>query len=95
MSKLKELYYGNVCPVEKNIEKGSEYYEFSKKTAVTEEKLLKSLNDEEKKLYEVVLECRSKQECILEEEIFVDGFRLGAQIMLEIFISPKKQLRDI
>ena len=95
MSKLKELYYGNICPIEKTIEKGSEYYEFSKKAVDEEEKLLKNLNNEEKEIYENILQYRSRQSCILEEEIFADGFRLGAQIILEILMPPKKQLRDI
>lgn len=81
--------------MKKTIEKGSEYYEFSKKVAEAEEKLLKRLNEEESEFYENILQYRSRQECILEEELFVDGFRLGAQIMLEILIPPQKQLRDI
>ena len=95
MSRLKELYYGNICPVEKPIEKGSEYYNFSGKAVEEEEKLLKSLNSEEKELYENIMQYRSRRDCILEEEIFADGFRLGAQIVLEILMPQKGPMDDI
>ena len=64
MSMLEELYNGNICPADRYIKKGSEYYEISRFLAKA-------------------------------EEDFLEGFRIGAQIMLEILTEPDKQLISI
>ena len=41
-------------------------------------------------MYENILQSRFEQEGISERETFIEGFRLGAQIMLEILTDPDK-----
>lgn len=50
---------------------------------------------EKKAIYESIAESKLMFESISEEEIFIYGFRLGAQIMLEIINEPDKQLLPI
>ncbi len=92
MSILKDLYYGNINPSERYIKRGSEYQKLSRLLSENEDKLLASLDEDGKRLYESILEGRYQQEDIAETETFVEGFRLGAQIMLEILTEPEKQL---
>ena len=50
----------------------------------TEKKLLSLLNEEGKELYYKMNEIRSSLYSMDESEIYKNGFRLGAKIMLEI-----------
>ncbi|MEE1239379.1 MAG: hypothetical protein UHO61_05595 [Acutalibacteraceae bacterium] len=95
MSILEELYNGNIAPIERSIKKGSEYYKLCKAAAEKKEKLFEELSCEKKAIYESIAESKLMIESISEEEIFIYGFRLGAQIMLEIINEPDKQLLPI
>ena len=92
MSILEELYNGNICPADKYMKRGSEYYEISRFLANKEDVFLENLTQEQKALYEEILDKRTDQENIYTKEIFVEGFRLGAQIMLEILTEQDRQL---
>ncbi len=95
MSVLEELYYGNISIAERAIKKGSEYDRLIKVGIEFENKLMKSMNKQQKELFENVFTTRFEQEDIMLTETFVEGFRLGAQIMLEVFSEPKRQLTSI
>lgn len=95
MSILEELYNGNIAPIERSMKKGSEYYKLCKAVSEKEEKLFEELSCEKKAMYESIAERRLMLESISEKEIFIDGFRLGAQIMLEIINEPNNQLLHI
>ncbi len=94
MSVLEDLYFGNCHPCDKYIKKGSEYEQLANTMMRLEEQLLKSLSAKDKEVYEQIFELRFSQESIAEKETFIDGFRLGAQIMLEIVSNPNKQLLE-
>ena len=95
MAMLKKLYNGKINVVEKAIKKGSEYDKLSILSPDVEDKLVETISKQEKQLYEKVLELRFKQEDILLEEVFIEGFRIGAQIMLEVLSEPKSQFEPI
>ena len=95
MTALENLYNGNINPCCKTIKKGSEYDKLSKSLLEKEEHLIKDFNNDQKKLYESIFEDRFDQEDIYLKETFIEGFRLGAQIMLEVLTEPDKQLIDI
>lgn len=80
--------FGN--PIERYIKKGSEYYKLNSFITENEDKLFEKISKEEKVLYENILQSRFEQEGISERETFIEGFRLGAQIMLEILTDPDK-----
>ncbi|MBQ8338443.1 MAG: hypothetical protein IJY33_04795 [Oscillospiraceae bacterium] len=95
MTILENLYNGNINIVEKSIKKGSEYDRLTKLASELEDKLMESINGQEKELFESIFVTRFQQEDIMLTETFVEGFRLGAQIMLEVFIEPKRQFTQI
>lgn len=95
MSILEQLYDGNICPMEKCIKKDGEYYEINQRLASDIDKLMEQLNNGQKKLYEEIHESITKLSSISEKEIFIDGLRTGAQIVLEIFNAPESQLINI
>ncbi len=95
MTILENLYNGNIDVVERSIKKGSEYDRLTKLASELEDKLMESISGQEKELFEKILELIYGQEEILLTDTFVEGFRLGAQIMLEILTEPKRQLTPI
>ena len=102
MSKiLKDLFYGNINPNGKCFDRSSEYAKFAKIMINNEEKLtefLKSLpkSEEEQHLFSQMINAQSEVAEFSEIERFIEGFRLGAGIMLELFVMPQQSvIRDI
>ncbi len=101
MNTLEDLYYGNINPYEKCFDRKSEYAKFAKIVTGNEEKLtafLKALPnaDEEQHLLSQMINAQSELSQFSEIERFIEGFRLGASIMLDTFILPQKSvIRDI
>ena len=95
MTTLENLYNGNINFVDKSIKRGSEYDRLTRVLSELEDKLRENINTQEQQIYEEILKTRFEQEDIMLTETFVDGFRLGAQIMLEVFSEPKRQLIPI
>ena len=101
MDILEDLYYGNIRPHEKCFDRDSDYAKFIKIVADDEEKLtafLSGLPGTEEQLH--MLSQMMNAQCELfrfsEYDRFVEGFRLGAGLMLETFIYPQQSvLRDI
>ncbi len=84
MAILEELYNGNIVPSEKFIKKGGEYQKVNDELSEKIEKLTCTLNSKEKDLCEEIGDGICKLSYISEKECFIEGFRLGAQIMREI-----------
>lgn len=101
MNILKNLYYGDLEPIDKYFDKNSKYGAAFGIVADHEKKLmdfLASLPDaeEELNLFLQMQEAQMKISDFSECERFIDGFRMGAELMLETFIAPKQSvLRDI
>ena len=96
---LEELYYGNIRPNEKFYEKNSEYAEQTKIIVENECRLislLNSLQNNEVCLLSELMNAQSEILAYSEFERFIEGFRLGANFMLETFIIPQKSvMKDI
>ncbi len=92
---IRELYHGNIQPNAKMIVNGSEYQKAQFMFSETIDKLEKSLNEQEKVLLEQLTDSFNTLNCIGSEENFVDGFKTGARIMLEIFEKDDEQFRPI
>ena len=67
MDTIKELYYGNIHPYEREIKKD----------------MRKTLNDSETELFGKLKDAWSELTCLNECENFIIGFRLGVQLMTE------------
>ena len=83
MSILKELYYGNIEPANRLMKRGGEYERITRQLVKDEEALASLLTADAKGLQEKIEEQIYALGNIAEQESFVEGFRLGAQIAWE------------
>ncbi len=83
MTTLEDLYYGNICPCEKSLTRGSEYSHLLDLAVKNEEKLSTLLSPQQKEMFEKVKDCMTDMNNLLEKEAFIDGFRLGVKLVAE------------
>ncbi|NLO43145.1 MAG: hypothetical protein GX109_08980 [Bacteroidales bacterium] len=101
MKVLEDLYYGNINPYEKFFNRKSEYAKLAKIITENEEKITAFLNalpnsEEEQHLFSQMINAHSEITQFSEFVRFMEGFRLGASIMLETFVLPQQSvIRDI
>ena len=95
MKILEELYYGNVSPNEKQIKRGSEYDNLLNLLCRNDEVFINTLSNEQKVLYDKIKECREELATMTEKEMYIDGFRLGACIMLDVVCGESKHFTSI
>ena len=90
MSILEELYDGNIRPFERYIKSDSEYQKLSNQLSEHLNTFMTLLNDKEKQLYEKIEAGFSDLNYISEKECFIEGFRIGVQIMWEVIHFKSK-----
>ena len=86
-SVLEELYYGNVCPDVKYYQQDSPFVEAARLKNVNLEKLIASLNDTEKEIFDKYCDAQSDIEGISRYANFTYGFKLGVLLMVETFMG--------
>ncbi len=91
MTILEKMYNGKINIIEKKFKKDSEYAKIISLSTDAEKELYRSINKQQKKLYQKIIDLGLRQEDILLNDAFSEGFRIGAQIMLELFSEPKSQ----
>lgn len=82
MDTLEDLYYGNVFPHEKRAKLDDETKELLGLLNRNEEKLTETLSDEQKETFEKYKDCNREISEISERNAFLNGFRLGAKIII-------------
>ncbi|MBP1542665.1 MAG: hypothetical protein J6A16_01100 [Oscillospiraceae bacterium] len=80
---IEELFYGNICPCEKSLTRGSEYSYLLNLAEKNEEKFSELLSPQQKGMFEKVKDCMTDMNNLLEKEAFIDGFRLGVKLVAE------------
>ena len=90
MSIIEDLWYGNIAPWEREIKRSSEYADVLERIVQIEADLHARLNDEEKEILEKFVNCTNEMCCISEREMFVQGFMLGAKLIIEVMSSGNK-----
>lgn len=95
MKILEELYYGNISPSEKAIKRGSEYETLLNSLCENDEVFIDTLSQEQKAIYDKVKKCREELATMTEKEMYIDGFRLGACIMLDVVCGESKHFTKI
>lgn len=85
MSILQELFYGNVFSHNDTFDRNSEYGKTIQLIDDKEAKLLALLNDTEKSLLIEFCDAQVTLNNITAEENFIQGFKMGALIMFEVF----------
>lgn len=84
MNTLEDLYYGNLFPHEKCARLDNEVKELLKLLNRNEEKLTATLTEAQKETFEKYKDCNREIFEISEQETFLNGFRLGARIIIDV-----------
>uniref|UniRef100_UPI003FEF1EA3 DUF6809 family protein n=1 Tax=Ruminococcus bromii TaxID=40518 RepID=UPI003FEF1EA3 len=84
MDILEDLYYGNLFPHEKCAKLDDEMKELNGLLNRNEEKLTATLSYEQKETFEKYKDCNREISEICERNAFLNGFRLGARIIIEV-----------
>ncbi|MEG1884208.1 MAG: hypothetical protein RR224_10890 [Clostridia bacterium] len=92
---LEDLYLGNIVPNEKAFVRGTP---FAKAMAIidkSETYLNAVLAGKDKEAFSAFVDAQSELNAITGKEGFVDGFRLGAQVMLAVLSSHEGELKPL
>ena len=85
MKILEELWYGNINPMERPFQRQRRFDKAFRMLTKNEEKLLETLNDQEKDLFDKFKACYDEMIQITECQTFIKGFKLGARFFTECF----------
>lgn len=91
---LEDFFNGNIIPYDKSISANSELMRKLECVASREEQLLKTLNEEERKLLDKLTETQRSIDGITAMENFILGFRLGVRLMAECMDEDDGSLID-
>ena len=80
---LDKLWLGKLSPNEQCIIHGSEYSDLRHKAVQLEKQIVSSLSDEGKRILQEYQELREQMAYISEEDMFVNGFRIGVGLLLD------------
>lgn len=101
MTLLEDLYYGNLTPCDICFDRESNFARYAKLASENEEKLTALLNAlpdavQAREWLAQMSDAQQRMNGFAEAEKFIEGFRMGAGIMLETFIAPQQSvIRDI
>ena len=84
MKLFKDLALGNIQPMVRNFKKDSVYTKLLAEVTARQEKLIETLSPEQKALFDAASQAEIDLSVENDHGLFVKGFVLGAQMMLEI-----------
>ena len=84
MKIIEDLYYGRISPYEMSISAAPEYQKLKALADRNEDLLRESLSDEQKALLDKLIETVTDISSISERDMFINGFRLGVKLMIEV-----------
>lgn len=82
---LEELYYGNLNPDEHNVPTDPEYRALTRKISQFMEEAKRRLSESEFAVLEQILDLNGESGSMVASAAFVQGFRMGALVMMEVF----------
>ena len=80
---LNRLWRGDLSPSQNPIRKGSEYETVLSRLCEMEDRISKGLTEQGKKDFTAFTMTQSELSSIESEAVFIEGFRMGAQMMLD------------
>ena len=92
---LEELYFGNINPNERHFLRGTDYDKALSTFSRSEDKLTELLDGKEKSLFLDLVNAQSVLDGTAALEHFIQGFRLGARIAIEVMYDNDGCLVDI
>ena len=91
MDIIKELWYGNVAPFEQCTRGDKQLKELLSLMARNRDELGEGLTEKQKETLEKFEETLNEMHGIAERDAFSYGFRLGVQLMAEVFLQPLEE----
>lgn len=82
---LESLYYGNLNPAEKPVSTDPQYRQLSRQLSESMEVWKKKLSDDDFHELEELLDLYRQVQGLELAASFVDGFRLGATMIIEVY----------
>ena len=84
---LHDLWMGLISPIERIVQKGSEFSNLLSESTQLESDFCRSLTQDQKTTYEELYDKHIRMMAISEEECFVEGFQMGARVILDILVN--------
>ena len=84
MNTIEDLYYGRISPYEMSISTVPEYQKLKALADRNEDSLRESHSDEQKELLDKLIESVTDISSISERDMFINGFRLGMKLMMDV-----------
>jgi len=80
---LDKLWQGKLSPNEQCIVHGSEYSDIRHKATQLHKQIVSSLSEEGNRIFQEYQDLREQMAYISEEDMFVNGFRIGVGLLLD------------
>ena len=87
MDTIRELFYGNIHPFERDVPKDSEGDRLNQLIIRHTAALKATLNEQEMQTVEKLKAALTEQSSLCECEGFINGFRLGVRLVAEAFYN--------
>ena len=84
---LHDLWQGRISPIERSFRPGSEFGNLLHQSAELESQFCKTLNKDQKTVYEEIYDKQIRMMSIAEEECFIEGFQVGARMILDVLTN--------
>ncbi len=82
---IRKLYKGEIDPLEEQLKPDSGYYEFINQMSALEDKAMEIMTEEQHQIFEEYVTVRNEYGFMMNQESFIQGYKLGAQMTLETF----------
>ncbi len=92
---LKDFYYGNIVPTERQMVNGSEIKRAAQELVAAENQLRTILQPEAIPLMERYGKAYATLNAITDAENYIDGFKTGARFVMEILDDSHENLKPI
>ena len=87
MKRIKKLALGNLQHMTRNFKQDSVYAGLLAEATMRQDRLIETLSTEQKELFDAANEATIDLSVENDKDLFVKGFVLGAQLMLEILTA--------
>ncbi len=92
---LEALFHGDIRPEEQVVPRNPDYRSISRRVSEAMELWKEKLSSEDFNQLEAMLDLRSQSESIYATNTFINGFQLGALIMMEIYTAKENLFPDL
>lgn len=84
---LERLYYGEIYRNENALPRGERFEQVNGRVRKLEKEFTSRLDEAEFKLYDELLTIRNERDSYYYLETFIEGFRIGARMMMEVLLD--------